>query len=109
MAGASLAELESSYRSRYEDFRRLAAAITRDREGARDVVQEAFATAVRTRGSFGRAGPLDAWLLRIVVNTALNQRRGRRDELLAVLGEPGSASEAHGDGALGAAVAALPE
>jgi DNA-directed RNA polymerase specialized sigma24 family protein len=36
----------------------------------RDVVQEAFATAVRKRRSFRGDGPLEAWGWRIVLDTA---------------------------------------
>jgi RNA polymerase sigma-70 factor (ECF subfamily) len=38
-------------------------------------VQEAFVTAVRKRRSFRGDGPLEAWVWRIVVNTARNHRR----------------------------------
>jgi RNA polymerase sigma-70 factor, ECF subfamily len=74
-AGAALAKIERLYRRRLPEFRRVAAAIVGTREGGRDVVQEAFASAVRKRGSFRGDGPLEAWVWRIVVNTALEQRR----------------------------------
>jgi RNA polymerase sigma-70 factor, ECF subfamily len=69
-AGASLDELREVYERRLAEFRRVAAAIVGDREGACDAVQDAFVRAVRQRGSFARSGSLDAWLWRIVVNTA---------------------------------------
>jgi RNA polymerase sigma-70 factor (ECF subfamily) len=81
-SGAGLAEIESVYRRRFVDFRRIAAAITRDPEAASDVVQDAFAGAVRRRRSFRRDGPLEAWLWRALVNTALNARRRPRPEHL---------------------------
>jgi RNA polymerase sigma-70 factor, ECF subfamily len=68
--GASLDELEALYRSRFDVFARVAAGVTGDAEQARDAVQEAFATAVRKRGSFRREGPLEAWVWRIVLNAA---------------------------------------
>jgi RNA polymerase sigma factor (sigma-70 family) len=81
-SGAGLAEIESVYRRRFIDFRRVAAAITHDPDAAADVVQEAFAGAVRRRSSFRRDGPLEAWLWRALVNTALNHRRRPRTEHL---------------------------
>ena len=79
---ATLDEIEAVYRSRLAEFRRVAAAIVGDRELAPDVVQESFALAVRQRASFRGQGPLDAWLWRIVVNTAhSHQRRRARDRV----------------------------
>ena len=57
----------------------MAAAIVGDRERGSDVVQDAFVRAVRQRDSFARRGSLDAWLWRIVVNTARDQRSRRSD------------------------------
>ncbi|MGI8478502.1 MAG: RNA polymerase sigma factor, partial [Gaiellaceae bacterium] len=68
--GATLDEIESIYRTRLPDFRRVAAAILGDRELALDAVQEGFALAVRERSSFRGDGPLEAWLWRIIVNAA---------------------------------------
>ena len=72
-----LAELEALYRSRLPEFRRVAAALAGDAEAGRDAVQEAFAVAVRKRRSYRGEAPLEAWVWRIVVNTAHNQRRRR--------------------------------
>jgi RNA polymerase sigma factor (sigma-70 family) len=78
-AGASLAEIEGLYRRRAAEFERVATAIVRDSDAARDVVQDAFVNLVRNRASFGRRGSLDAWAWKSVVNAALNrQRRARR-------------------------------
>lgn len=77
--GADLAEIERVYRERLPEFRRVAAAIVGNREAARDAVQDGFASAVRQRASFRREAPLEAWLWRIVVNAAREQRR-RPDE-----------------------------
>lgn len=73
--GASLDELEALYRASLPRFRRVAAAIVGDRERACDVVQEAFGTAIRRRSSFRRSGPLEAWVWRLVVNTARDHAR----------------------------------
>jgi RNA polymerase sigma-70 factor, ECF subfamily len=75
LQGASLSELEVLYRERFAEFRRVAAAIVGDYEAARDVVQDAFGSAIRRRASFRREGPLEAWVWRTVVNTARDHRR----------------------------------
>ena len=107
MAGASLAEIEAVYRASVHRYRGVAAAIVRDREAASDLVQDAFASAVRRRSRFRGDGPLEAWLWRTVVNAALSHSRRRhpaaatrRDETVAV---PGTGQEIRD------AVAALPE
>jgi RNA polymerase sigma factor (sigma-70 family) len=105
--GASLDELEELYRSRFDVFARVAASVTGDSERARDAVQEAFATAVRKRGSFRGEGPLEAWVWRIVLNAARSDvRRGNStvdDEQAATNGHP------ERDAELRAALARLPE
>lgn len=68
-------ELEALYRSRFDVFERVAASVTGDSERARDAVQDAFATAVRKRGSFRGEGPLEAWVWRIVLNAARSDVR----------------------------------
>ena len=106
MGGATLAEIEVLYRTSVHRFRGVAAAIVRDRETACDIVQEAFASAVRRRQSFRGDGPLEAWLWRTVVNAALSHaRRARPGPLPAgVVSAPGSArSDVHD------AIATLPE
>jgi RNA polymerase sigma factor (sigma-70 family) len=110
-AGASLDELREVYERRLPEFRRVAAAIVSDREVAADVVQDAFARAVRQRASFAHRGPLDAWLWRIVVNTARDQRSARSDAS-GELPEPVDLtddSRAERRAAVRAAVQGLPE
>ena len=106
--GASLDELEELYRSRFDVFARVAASVTGDSERARDAVQEAFATAVRKRGSFRGEGPLEAWVWRIVLNAARSDVRrsipaADFDEQAATNGHP------EGDAELRVALARLPE
>jgi len=72
-----LDQLESLYRARLPEFRRVAAAIAGDRELGRDAVQEAFASAVRSRSRYRGRGTLEAWVWRIVVNAARDARRKR--------------------------------
>jgi DNA-directed RNA polymerase specialized sigma24 family protein len=72
-----LDELETLYRAKLPEFRRVAAAIAGDRELGRDAVQEAFASAVRRRRDFRGSGSLEAWIWRIVVNASRDARRRR--------------------------------
>jgi RNA polymerase sigma-70 factor (ECF subfamily) len=106
--GARLDELEALYRNRFDVFARVAASVTGDGERARDAVQEAFATAVRKRGSFRGDGPLEAWVWRIVLNAARSElRRGippvDHDETRTTNGQPDEDVE------LRMALARLPE
>jgi len=73
--GASLEELETLYRRELPRFVRVASAIAGGEAGGRDAVQEAFARAVKSRASFRREVALEAWVWRVVVNTALQHRR----------------------------------
>src|SRR6516162_1124776 len=72
-------ELEELYRSRYLTFRNGMAAITGSYDSARDVVQEAFARALRDRGQYRGDGPLLGWVWRIAVRVALESRRNGRE------------------------------
>ena len=106
--GASLDELEALYRNRFEVFARVAASVTGDAERARDVVQEAFATAVRKRRAFRSDGPLEAWVWRIVLNAA---RSDLRRSIPAVAYNEPHAANGHPerDAELRVALARLPE
>jgi RNA polymerase sigma-70 factor, ECF subfamily len=101
-------ELETLYRSRFDVFARVAASVTGDADRARDAVQEAFATAVWKRGSFRGEGPLEAWVWRIVLNTARSDARRCTPAL-----DDGPLAAANGrpdrDAELRVAVARLPE
>jgi RNA polymerase sigma-70 factor (ECF subfamily) len=112
MKGASLEEIEAVYRQRLPEFRRVAAGMLGHREAARDAVQEAFAIAVRKRRSFRGDGPLEAWLWRIVVNTAREQARRRTEaldpEALAHASRNGSPPD-ESDARVRAALELLPE
>jgi RNA polymerase sigma-70 factor (ECF subfamily) len=68
--GADLEGIEAVYRQRLPDMRRVATAIAGSREAALDAVQDAFARAIRQRDTFRGDGSLEAWIWRIVVNTA---------------------------------------
>ena len=109
--GATLEEIEDVYRTRLPDLRRVAAAICGSRESAADLVQEAFARAVRERASFRGEGSLEAWLWRIVVNAARNYRRSEREhaELPTDLPRRENGTRPEDASRVAAAVAVLPE
>lgn len=73
--GATTAELERLYRSRYRMFLEGMTRVVRDPESAREVVQEAFARALRSRRRYRGEASLEAWVWRIAVNEALRVRR----------------------------------
>jgi RNA polymerase sigma-70 factor (ECF subfamily) len=80
--GATPAQLEELYCSRFEHFSRVASAICRDPDLGRDAVQAAFTTALRVRRSFRGVGPLEAWVWRIVVHEARRLAREPRPEAI---------------------------
>ena len=106
-----LAEIESLYRERFADFVAVAASIVGERESARETVQDAFASVVRTRGDFRREAPLEAWVWRAVVNAA-RKKRGRYAREVHLRFTPTAANGAspHDERTeLATLVAALPE
>jgi RNA polymerase sigma-70 factor (ECF subfamily) len=80
-------EIEQLYRTQYVAFRNGMAGVTGSYESARDVVQEAFARALRDRAQYRGDGSLSAWIWRIGVRVALESRRNGHevtlDELVA--------------------------
>jgi RNA polymerase sigma-70 factor (ECF subfamily) len=72
--GATLTEIERVYRESFHNYVRVAGAISGENV-AHDVVQDAFAAAVRARGRWRAEGPLEAWIWRLVVNRARDERR----------------------------------
>src|SRR5262245_26182672 len=100
------------YERGFHTYLRVAEAIVGDADVAHDVVQEAFARAIRGRNSYRGTGPLEGWLWRTLVNTARTARRTAPPAHMPLdaLGE-GPASR-NGDSPghdLRAIVAALPE
>jgi RNA polymerase sigma-70 factor (ECF subfamily) len=77
-SGITVAEIEAVYRADLARFVRTATAIVGDADLGAEVVQDAFAQAMRSQSSFRGRSTLDSWLWRIVVNAALNARRQRR-------------------------------
>ena len=103
--GAHRDEIEAVYRREFRRFLAVAASIVGDEDAAYDVVQDAFARALKYHRGFRRRGPLEAWLWRTVVNVARTSRaRGSRKA------EPSRNGDAPPDAAgVRAVVAALPE
>jgi DNA-directed RNA polymerase specialized sigma24 family protein len=101
---ADLRAIESAYTTGYRRYVRLAAAISGRPDIAPDVVQEAFARAVRSRSSYRGDGPVEGWIARIVVNVARDE--ARRPPAPAL-----EAADPHGGDApeIRPLVAALPE
>jgi RNA polymerase sigma factor (sigma-70 family) len=73
-----IAELEALYRARYRQFVRVATAIAGE-ERAHDVVQEAFARAIRSSSSFRGEGTVEAWLWQVLINAARAESSSRAD------------------------------
>ena len=99
-------DLALLYERRFHAFVGGAYAVVGESETARDVVQEAFARALRDRRRFRGEGTLDAWLWRIVINLARDVARRSRfadlsaDELaeLATLGaDPAGVTDLRGE------------
>jgi RNA polymerase sigma-70 factor (ECF subfamily) len=99
------AAIERLYRERYSRFRNGVAPVTGSYETAHDAVQEGFARALRASRQYSGRGSLEGWVWRIVLRTALEQRRPGQelslDEVQPVFVEP------ERDYALTAAVHAL--
>lgn len=107
--GVSVARLEALYRERYERFARVAAGVAGDAELGRDAVQQAFAVAIRERGSFRGEGALEGWLWRIVLNEARRLASARRTVPLAEGDEPAANGHPVDEYGLRGWIAALPE
>src|SRR5437764_1122554 len=71
---ASTHAIEELYRRRYSAFRGGVATLTGSYDSARDVVQDAFAQALRDRRQFRGDGSLESWVWRIAFRTALRSR-----------------------------------
>jgi RNA polymerase sigma factor (sigma-70 family) len=67
--------LEDLYRSRYAKFEAVLVTMTRDREAARDAVQEAFAIALARRRQFRGEGTLEGWVWKIALRLAAGRPR----------------------------------
>ncbi len=85
---AAIEALAELYRTDYPRFLRLALAFVGSRPLAEDVVQEAFARAVRSRADLRDPAALTAWVWRTVTNVALTHLRRDRAAAVDELGDP---------------------
>lgn len=104
---ATTAAIEELYRARYAVYRDVLAGVVSSREVAKEVVQEAFARALRDRRRFRGDGTLEAWVWRIALNQALKARRELRERWDEDV-EPLAPTEPLRDEDVRAAVRALP-
>jgi RNA polymerase sigma factor (sigma-70 family) len=77
-------DLEELYRRRQGAFQVMLASVTGGAESARDVVQEAFAQALRDQAGFRGEGSLEGWVWRIAFRVAIGSKGSRElavDEL----------------------------
>jgi RNA polymerase sigma factor (sigma-70 family) len=100
------AAVEHLYRERYARFRNGVAPVAGSYDAAHDAVQEGFARALRSSGQYSGRGSLEGWVWRIVLRTALEQRRPGEDASLDLV-DPAFV-EPERDFALTAAVQELP-
>jgi RNA polymerase sigma-70 factor (ECF subfamily) len=107
--GAGADEIAAVYHARLVELCGVASAILEDTEQGRDAVQDAFARALRRRSTFRGDGPLEAWLWRIVVNTARSRRRLSGPPAEGLRSEETSAGEDEGTPEVRSLLAALPE
>ena len=106
---ASVAELSTLYHDDYHRFVRVAEAITRDPEEARDAVQEGFSNALRKVDRFSGRGSFEGWVWRCVVNAARMSRRRSRRHLLPGVQEVASEAPQRPKSKLLERAARLPE
>ncbi|HVU75946.1 MAG TPA: RNA polymerase sigma factor [Gaiellaceae bacterium] len=100
-------EIERVYRARYLAFKNALATVAGSHEAARDVVQDAFAEALRRREQFRGEGPLEAWIWRIALRIAIARRSAASGLPLTEVGEP-ALPEPDARPELGAALRRLP-
>ena len=99
-------DLEDLYRRRQGAFQVMLASITGNLESARDVVQEAFAQALRDQGGFRGDASLEAWVWRIAFRVAIGSK-GSRELSVDEVPEVAFVDE-NADPTLAAAVRELP-
>ena len=76
--GTAVEALMARYGSRCY---RLALGVVRNTADAEEIVQDVFLSILRKHEGFEGRAALGSWIYRITVNTALNKRRGKRNEV----------------------------
>lgn len=87
MSDPLIREIEVVYRERYPSFRASLATVLGSADEARDVVQDAFAEALRKRATFRGEGSLEGWIWRIALRLAFARRKARVMLPLADIGD----------------------
>src|SRR5699024_1558410 len=110
-AGATTEALAELYEAAYPRFLRVAEAVVRDEQLAKDVVQEGFARAIQFRLGFSGTASLEAWVWRIVLNVARGAASERVRSAVSMDEPPEQIAPERGsdDGGLRAAIAGLSE
>lgn len=109
---ATLDALGGLYERCFHKYLRVAEAIVGDVDIAHEVVQEAFARAIRSRSGFRARGSIEGWVWKTVVNTARTARRDSPPAHVPLHELEDELPSRNGDaprGELWAAIAALPE
>lgn len=104
---AAREELEDLYRRRRVAFVNGLAPISGSYEQARDAVQETFVRALKRRRSYRGEGSLEAWVWRIAIRTAIDQRQSGREVPLEEALEPIGLPEPERDPGLAQALTEL--
>lgn len=79
-------EIAELYTRRYVGFRNALATITGSYDSASDVVQDAFAQALRQRRTFRGEGTAEAWIWRIAVRLAIHESVQRKRHAVSTNG-----------------------
>ncbi len=94
MTDERLAAIEQLYRDKFRAFVSVANGIVGNTDEGFDAVQDAFASAVRMRSRYRGEAPLEAWLWRIVLNSARDRARRTRQLPALVTGQEASTNGA---------------
>jgi RNA polymerase sigma factor (sigma-70 family) len=105
--GPAEAQIEQLYRERYVGFRNALTPVVGSRDAARDVVQEAFAQALRDVEKLRRQDSLAPWVWQIAWRIALRDRIDASDDEPPADLSPASEHEEK-DPELSAAIRSLP-
>ena len=72
---------EQLYRKYANEMHSICLAYEPDRDGAKDILQEAFVKIFKSIASFDNRGSLKGWIRRIITNTAIDHYRQKQKEL----------------------------
>jgi RNA polymerase sigma-70 factor (ECF subfamily) len=70
---------EQLYRLYADEMYTVCLAYEKDRDAVKDILQESFIKVFRSIEKYDKKGPLKAWVRRIVVNTAIDHFRNKKD------------------------------